>query len=126
MVWRVLADGRRGCGNPSPPGAFGPPLASTRLGDNLYSASVVALDADTGALKWHYQFTPHDDMDWDAAQVPVLADIRWQGRPRKVMVFASAGNSTLPYRRTTRFWPSRSGDKRDDPACGSLARELHD
>jgi alcohol dehydrogenase (cytochrome c) len=78
-----------GTGNPSPSGAFGPPLASTRLGDNLYSASVVALDADTGTLKWHYQFTPHDDMDWDAAQVPVLADIQWQGRPRKVMLFAN-------------------------------------
>ncbi len=78
-----------GTGNPSPPGAFGPPLASTRVGDNLYSASVVALDADTGALKWHYQFTPHDDMDWDAAQVPVLADIQWEGGRRKVMLFAN-------------------------------------
>lgn len=59
-----------GTGNPFP-GLDG----STRAGDNLYSNSVVALDADTGALKWHYQFTPHDDQDWDSAQVPVLADI---------------------------------------------------
>ena len=36
---------------------------------------MVALDADTGKLKWHYQFTPHDEFDYDAAQVPVLADI---------------------------------------------------
>jgi alcohol dehydrogenase (cytochrome c) len=61
----------------------------TGLGDNLYSDSVVALDADTGKLRWHYQFTPHDDRDWDAAQVPVLADIQWQGRPRKVMLQAT-------------------------------------
>jgi alcohol dehydrogenase (cytochrome c) len=46
-----------------------------REGDNLYTSSVVALDADTGKLQWYYQFTPHDDMDWDATQVPVLADI---------------------------------------------------
>lgn len=78
-----------GTGNPSPPGAFGPPLAGTRLGDNLYSASVVALDARTGVLKWHYQFTPHDENDWDAAQVPVLVDTRWKGQDRKLMLFAN-------------------------------------
>jgi alcohol dehydrogenase (cytochrome c) len=77
-----------GTGNPSPPGVL-PPNAATRAGDNLYSASVVALDADTGRLRWHYQFTPHDDQDWDAAQVPVLADIDWHGRPRRVMLFAN-------------------------------------
>jgi len=78
-----------GSGNPAPVGVYGAALADTRLGDNLYSASVVALDGDTGALKWYYQFTPHDDMDWDAAQVPVLADIPWQGRLRKVLLFAN-------------------------------------
>ena len=60
-----------------------------RLGDNLYSSSVVALDVDTGKLKWHYQFSPHNEFDWDATQVPVLADIQFQGRPRKVMMFAN-------------------------------------
>ena len=60
-----------------------------RLGDNLYSSSVVALDADTGKLKWHYQFSPHNEFDWDATQVPVLADIQFQGRPRKVMLWAN-------------------------------------
>jgi alcohol dehydrogenase (cytochrome c) len=60
-----------------------------RMGDNLYTSSVVALDADTGKLKWHFQFTPHDQYDFDATQVPVLADITWQGRPRKVMLFAN-------------------------------------
>ena len=60
-----------------------------RLGDNLYSSSVVALDADTGKLKWHYQFSPHNEFDWDATQVPVLADVQIQGRPRKVMLWAN-------------------------------------
>jgi alcohol dehydrogenase (cytochrome c) len=60
-----------------------------RLGDNLYSNSVVALDVDTGELKWHYQFTPHDELDYDATQVPVLADIDWRGTPRKVMLWAN-------------------------------------
>jgi alcohol dehydrogenase (cytochrome c) len=61
----------------------------TRVGDNLYTDSVIALDADTGKLKWHYQFTPHDELDYDATQVPVLADIDWQGKPRKVMLWAN-------------------------------------
>ena len=60
-----------------------------RPGDNLYTASVVALDTDTGKLKWHYQFTPHDRYDYDSVQVPVLADITWQGAPRKVMLWAN-------------------------------------
>ncbi len=57
--------------------------------DNLYSNTVIALDADTGKLKWHFQFTPGDEYDWDATQVPVLADMEWQGRPRKLMLFAN-------------------------------------
>ena len=57
--------------------------------DNLYSASVIALDADTGKLKWYYQFTPGDEYDWDATQVPVLADMEWQGKPRKLMLWAN-------------------------------------
>jgi alcohol dehydrogenase (cytochrome c) len=73
-----------GTGNPSP--AWN---GDTRAGDNLYSNSVVALDADTGALSWHFQFTPHDEFDYDAAQVPVLADIARQGRPRKVLLWAN-------------------------------------
>ncbi|HEX4808429.1 MAG TPA: PQQ-binding-like beta-propeller repeat protein [Bryobacteraceae bacterium] len=60
-----------------------------RAGDDLYSDSVIALDADTGKLKWHYQFTPHDEFDWDSVQVPVLATIAWHGAPRKVMLWAN-------------------------------------
>jgi len=60
-----------------------------RPGDNLYTCSVVALDADTGKLKWHYQFTPHDEYDYDSVQVPVLADITWKGAPLKAMLWAN-------------------------------------
>jgi alcohol dehydrogenase (cytochrome c) len=73
-----------GTGNPGPD--FN---GDTRGGDNLYSDSVVALDPDTGKLKWHFQFTPHDEFDYDSTQVPVLADIEWRGRPRKVMLWAN-------------------------------------
>src|SRR6202012_5549335 len=60
-----------------------------RVGDNLYSSSVVALDADTGKIKWHYQFSPHNEFDWDAVQVPVLADLPWQGRQPKLMLWGN-------------------------------------
>ena len=73
-----------GTGNPAPDWD-----GRNRLGDNLYSDSVVALDADTGKLKWHYQFTPHDELDYDSTQVPVLADITFRGQPRKVMLWAN-------------------------------------
>src|SRR5436190_492240 len=73
-----------GTGNPGPDWNADP-----RPGANLYTDSVVALDPDTGRLKWHYQFTPHDEFDYDSTQVPVLADIEWQGRPRKVMLWAN-------------------------------------
>jgi len=73
-----------GVGNPGPDWN-----ADSRSGDNLYTDSVVALDPDTGRLKWHYQFTPHDEFDYDSTQVPVLADMEWKGRPRKVMLWAN-------------------------------------
>jgi len=74
-----------GTGNPNP-GWNG----DTRTpADNLYSDSVIALDADTGKLKWYYQFTPGDEYDWDSTQVPVLVDIPWQGKPRKLMLWAN-------------------------------------
>ncbi len=60
-----------------------------RKGDNLYSASLLALDRKTGALKWHYQFTPHDLWDWDATQTSVLIDANWQGQPRQLLLHAS-------------------------------------
>ncbi len=71
-------------------GNVGPDYAhEQRPGDNLYTASVVALDADTGKLKWHYQFTPHDRYDYDSVQVPVLADITFRGAPVKAVLWAN-------------------------------------
>ncbi|HZY08660.1 MAG TPA: PQQ-binding-like beta-propeller repeat protein, partial [Ilumatobacteraceae bacterium] len=60
-----------------------------RKGDNLYSSSVVALDPATGALRWHFQFTPHDLHDWDANQPPLLVDAEFRGQPRKLLVVAN-------------------------------------
>jgi alcohol dehydrogenase (cytochrome c) len=73
-----------GTGNPAPN-----LYAKQRLGDNLYSDSVIALDADTGKLKWYFQFTPHDTFDYDAVETPMLLDLTWQGRPRKLLVQAN-------------------------------------
>jgi alcohol dehydrogenase (cytochrome c) len=56
---------------------------------NLYSDCVIALDADTGKLKWHFQFTPNDGWDFDSVQIPVLTDMNWKGKPRKVMLWAN-------------------------------------
>jgi alcohol dehydrogenase (cytochrome c) len=60
-----------------------------RPGDNLYTDSIVALDAKTGKLRWYYQFTPHDLHDWDAEEPPVLVDTNWQGQPRKLLLQAN-------------------------------------
>ena len=60
-----------------------------REGDNLYTSSLLALDLDTGKKKWHFQFTPHDTHDWDAQSWPVLLDMDWQGRLRKVVLHAN-------------------------------------
>ena len=60
-----------------------------RKGDNLYSSSVVALEAKTGKLRWYFQFTPHDLHDWDAAETPMLVDAEFRGRPRKLLAQAN-------------------------------------
>src|SRR5438552_1183518 len=73
-----------GIGNPAPDCH-----SESRTGDNLYSDSLVALDADRGRPRWHYQFTPHDLHDWDATEVPILADLTIAGQPRKVVMFAN-------------------------------------
>jgi PQQ-dependent dehydrogenase (methanol/ethanol family) len=61
---------------------------SERKGDNLYTNCIVALDPQTGKLRWHFQFTPHDLHDWDAVQPAVLVDAAFQGRPRKLLLHA--------------------------------------
>jgi len=73
-----------GVGNPGPDWNAG-----QRPGDNLFSDSVIALDADTGELEWYFQFTPNDGYDYDSVQVPVLADMAWRGEPKKVMMWAN-------------------------------------
>jgi alcohol dehydrogenase (cytochrome c) len=76
-----------GVGNPSPVYQ-----AAVRPGDNLFTASVIALHAKTGKLAWYFQFSPHDEHDWDAAQTPVLVDLDVGGGKRKVLC-----------------WPNRNG-----------------
>jgi alcohol dehydrogenase (cytochrome c) len=76
-----------GVGNPSPPFA-----GDGRPGDNLFTNSAVALHASTGKLAWYFQFTPHDEHDWDSSQTPILADLLIDGVERKVIC-----------------WPNRNG-----------------
>ena len=88
-----------GVGNPGPD--WNP---DQRPGDNLYTDSVLALDADTGAIKWHYQFTPNDGYDYDSVQVPVLADLDINGTPTKAMMWANRnGNFYVLDRATGKF-----------------------
>ena len=73
-----------------PTGNAGPDFnGDERLGDNLYTASVLALEAQSGKLKWYFQYTPHDVWDWDAAQTQALVDATWNGAPRKLLVHAN-------------------------------------
>jgi alcohol dehydrogenase (cytochrome c) len=69
-----------GVGNPSPDFS-----GDVRPGDNLFTNSVIALHASTGKLAWYFQFTPHDEHDWDSSQTPVLADLLISGTVRKVI-----------------------------------------
>jgi alcohol dehydrogenase (cytochrome c) len=85
-----------GVGNPSP-NFYG----EQRTGDNLYTNSVVALDADSGKLRWYFQFTPHDLHDWDSAQIPVLADVVVGGTKRKLLAWANRNGFYYLLDRTT-------------------------
>jgi len=73
-----------GTSNPSPDFE-----GTVRPGDDLYTDCVLALDPDTGKLKWHFQFTPHDLFDYDATETPVLVDMVYQGEPRKLLFEAN-------------------------------------
>jgi alcohol dehydrogenase (cytochrome c) len=63
--------------------------AGDRKGDNLYTCSLLALDPATGKMKWYFQFTPGDTHDWDAQSWPILIDVNWKGKPRKVVLHAN-------------------------------------
>jgi alcohol dehydrogenase (cytochrome c) len=100
-----------------------------RLGEDLYTCSLIALDLDTGRMRWYFQFTPHDTHDWDAQSWPVLLEIPWQDKktgvtaPRKVVVHANRNGFfyvldrvTGEYLRATRLidnltWASGIDDK---------------
>ena len=73
-----------GTGNPNPVLA-----GEGRLGDNLYTCTIVALNPDDGKLAWHFQPSPHDVHDWDAVQTPVLFDADFHGTKRKLLAQAS-------------------------------------
>jgi alcohol dehydrogenase (cytochrome c) len=73
-----------GTSNPAPDFEGG-----VRPGDDLYTDCVLALDPDTGKLKWYFQFTPHDLFDYDAVETPMLIDAVYQGTARKLLVQAN-------------------------------------
>ena len=73
-----------GIGNPAPDWN-----GDTRPGDNLYTCSLLAIDADTGEIRWYFQFTPHDTHDWDATEIPVLVDVEMNGRMRRLVTMAN-------------------------------------
>ena len=99
-----------GAGNPNPDWD-----GESRPGDNLYTGSLLALDPDTGTLKWHFQYTPHDTHDWDANEVPVLADLTMNGRPRKVVMMAN---------RNGFFYINDRGDRRVHPRAAVRAHDV--
>ncbi len=72
-----------------------------RPGDNLYTDCVLALDPSNGALKWHYQFTPHDIADRDATEPNVLIDTQYQGKPAKLLLHADRNGFFYVLDRTT-------------------------
>ena len=73
-----------GTGNPTPV-----LNGAVRPGNNPWTCSIVALNPDTGKLSWGFQASPHDTHDWDANEVPVLADADFDGQPRKLLMQAS-------------------------------------
>jgi len=73
-----------GTGNPAPDWN-----GDARKGDNLYSCSLLAIDADTGKMKWYFQFSPHETHDWDASEPPILFDAVIAGKKRKIVAQAN-------------------------------------
>jgi PQQ-dependent dehydrogenase (methanol/ethanol family) len=72
-----------------------------RPGDNLYTDCILALNPKTGAMKWYFQFTPHDTADRDAAEPPVLIDTEYHGKPRKLLLHADRNGFFYVLDRTT-------------------------
>ncbi len=76
-------------------------VGDTRPGDDLYTACVLALDPDTGKMKWYFQFTPHDLYDYDATETPVLLDTEENGVVRHLLVQANRNGFFYALDRTT-------------------------
>jgi acido-empty-quinoprotein group A len=103
-TWPDQYSMEHGGGMPWLPGTYDPELnlyyvgtgnanpvlsGQSRKGDNLWTASIVAINPDTGKMAWYYQPTPHDTHDWDAAQTPILIDGVIDGKPRKLLAQAN-------------------------------------
>ena len=84
-----------GTGNPYPS-----MNGDERQGDNLYTDAVLALAADTGELRWYYQFTPHDLYDWDGGQTSMVLNTRYRGRDRKLLLQANRNGFLYVFDRT--------------------------
>jgi alcohol dehydrogenase (cytochrome c) len=103
-TWPNLAAGRHGGGQAWIPGVYDPETklyifgtgnptpgytGVGRKGDNLFTCSLIAVDVDTGKMKWYFQTSPHDTHDWDSAQTPILIDATINGKPRKLVSTAA-------------------------------------
>jgi alcohol dehydrogenase (cytochrome c) len=116
-TWKDLDAARHGGGNAWIPGSYDPETRLYIIGtgnptpsyfpeprgnkDALYTCSLVAIDVDTGKIVWHYQTSPNDTHDWDSAQTPILADIMFKGRLRKVAMTAARNGYFFVVDRTT-------------------------
>jgi alcohol dehydrogenase (cytochrome c) len=93
-----------GVGNPSSDFHGG-----DREGMNHYTDSIIALDADTGKLKWYYQEVPHDEYDYDSAYEPTLIDVERKGQKQKLLVHTNKGGYVWVLDRVTgkyiNAWP---------------------
>jgi quinohemoprotein ethanol dehydrogenase len=110
-----------GVGNGSPWPAW---VRSPGGGDNLYLSSILALDAGSGRLRWHYQTTPADSWDYTATQNMILADLKLDGRARKVLMQAPKNGFYYVLDRETgellsaRAYTDVTWASRVDPATG--------
>ena len=99
-----------GTGNPAPDWN-----GDARKGDNLYSCSLLAIDADTGKMKWYFQFTPHETHDWDAAEPPILFDAVVNGKKRQIVAQAD---------RNAFYYVLDRNDRRISKGAGLRASDL--
>jgi alcohol dehydrogenase (cytochrome c) len=85
-----------GTGNPTPAYTTG-----RGEGDNLYTCALLAVNVDTGKMAWYYQTSPHDTHDWDSTETPILADMPFNGKMRKLVLTATRNGYFFVLDRTT-------------------------